>query len=534
LPGPLVTFFCSQITYSFAPSCQGLPVMRDVHVDSVVAEVEVASLDSLSTSNRRLAAARPFGDLPLPQPATKAEPRWSPRCASAGVEDGSLTESFARLFGASSYGGSPTLYPQTQAWLSCLDDEDYTTDAPASDRLADLSSDRSEDGEEITTRSQRRSGTSSLDSSPFDRQVHPRCTDSRAASAYPPDNDDGEVCRWRMLGLGDPIDPIYSDQEAAHSLLVKLDEKEGRRRGEELLAMLQPPSSDHASSAAISDLEICASALGSSDSSLAASGLANRGVVVLPPAPTSAASPPPFASSSSMTETRAAQSQQTTRLRPPTASPSWSPGSCFGNGAAASGAPVGAKEAWGQSQRAQRYSQQTECKTWGTQICGSQSLGPQSQRRSYFQAEEDTGGFSQQLAHASAICEAARQAFGADSFEVTQGSDGGFSLRLRGAADSTYEDEPQMALELLNRALWPLLGREVLALERTYQQSDADSSKESIVRLTMRCLCENSIPESACWDYVKSRGGCPRGSNCRWPHVPPKTRAVDIEVLFGQ
>jgi len=126
--------------------------------------------------------------------------------------------------------------------------------------------------------------------------------------------------------------------------------------------------------------------------------------------------------------------------------------------------------------------------------------------------------------HATAVHEAACRAFGARLRGVVDGTDGAFVVRV--CVDLAAEAVGEGALDDLDRALWPLLGREVIGLDR----SPSDGGRPP--RLLMWCLCGSHLQAGEfCWDFAR-RSACTRGRRCRWPHVVPCSLLTEIEVCF--
>jgi len=146
--------------------------------------------------------------------------------------------------------------------------------------------------------------------------------------------------------------------------------------------------------------------------------------------------------------------------------------------------------------------------------------------------EEDASQAMQAAANAAAIREAARRAFGAGVADITgccshEGTRG-YTVQLRGGCASELRRDARVVLDAFARALWPLLDREIVALEHYVDgiRVNGGSTGASVpcwpitTRLTMRHLIGTS---DACWDFSR-RGVCPRGVQCRWKHVPMQTR----------
>merc|ERR550514_1435262 len=131
--------------------------------------------------------------------------------------------------------------------------------------------------------------------------------------------------------------------------------------------------------------------------------------------------------------------------------------------------------------------------------------------------------------HWGAVCEAAWRAFGAKVAEVrTVGAGGMYAIRLGWdlASQSACaclrlrvpeSDRAEALLSLLERELWPLFGKQAASSERTAQIG--------VARLT---IFYTDPDEDSCWTF-STKGACPRGNHCRWPHVPPRSCTVDLE-----
>lgn len=154
--------------------------------------------------------------------------------------------------------------------------------------------------------------------------------------------------------------------------------------------------------------------------------------------------------------------------------------------------------------------------------------------------EEDAGEAMQAATNAAAIREAARRAFGAGVADITRccSHDGnrGYTVQLRGGCASELRRDARVVLDAFARTLWPLLDREIVALEHYVDGVRVNGGGTGLsvpcwpmtTRLTMRELIDTG---DACWDFSR-RGICPRGARCRWKHVPMQTRATDIEVVW--
>mmetsp|Transcript_34001 Transcript_34001/g.54200 ORF Transcript_34001/g.54200 Transcript_34001/m.54200 type:complete len:378 (+) Transcript_34001:90-1223(+) len=121
--------------------------------------------------------------------------------------------------------------------------------------------------------------------------------------------------------------------------------------------------------------------------------------------------------------------------------------------------------------------------------------------------------------HAVAIQHAAQDAFGALLKEVTIGTNGVYIVSLH-TGMRQYDEVP--VLSILGRALWPLLGREVKALEPIV---DLDGHQRLIMRM------HGDIDSQSCWEFATT-GTCPRGSRCRWEHTPVAVHHAYIEVVY--
>jgi hypothetical protein len=151
---------------------------------------------------------------------------------------------------------------------------------------------------------------------------------------------------------------------------------------------------------------------------------------------------------------------------------------------------------------------------WGG--CGaagwsSENSGAQSQ-----QTQQIMDSSSRQ---AAAVQQAAHEAFGSVLKEVVVANDGYCIFLHEGCIN--IKEVP--VLSILSRALWPLLGREVVALE----PSAAPAGQP---RLALKTHGDGSDKDSqCCWEFITT-GACPRGSRCRWEHECPATTTTYIDV----
>lgn len=119
---------------------------------------------------------------------------------------------------------------------------------------------------------------------------------------------------------------------------------------------------------------------------------------------------------------------------------------------------------------------------------------------------------------AAAVQQAAQEAFGPLLKEVVVASDG--YMVLLHQSFRQYEQEVSV-LTILSRALWPLLGREVVSLE----PSVAPRGQH---RLALQVSERDS---ESCWEFATT-GSCPRGSRCRWEHRCMSTSTTYIDVVY--
>lgn len=123
--------------------------------------------------------------------------------------------------------------------------------------------------------------------------------------------------------------------------------------------------------------------------------------------------------------------------------------------------------------------------------------------------------------HAAEVQQSAKDAFGAMLKEVVVASDG--YLILLHESLRQYEDVPVLAI--LSRALWPLLGKEVVGLE----PSPAPAGQP---RLALQVRGDGSEQDSeCCWQFATT-GECPRGSRCRWEHRHLGIYTTYIDVVY--
>jgi hypothetical protein len=124
--------------------------------------------------------------------------------------------------------------------------------------------------------------------------------------------------------------------------------------------------------------------------------------------------------------------------------------------------------------------------------------------------------------HMVAIQHAAHDAFGALLKEVKVDATGVYLVSLHPGMRQ-YDEVP--VLSILSRSLWPLLGREVIALEPSV---DLDGHQRLIMRMHDD---ETELDSKSCWEFATT-GTCPRGSRCRWEHNTLTVRYSFIEVVY--
>lgn len=120
--------------------------------------------------------------------------------------------------------------------------------------------------------------------------------------------------------------------------------------------------------------------------------------------------------------------------------------------------------------------------------------------------------------HAEAVQQAAEDVFGSFLKEVVVANDG-FLILLYESFRQYEEVMPVTAM--LSRTLWPLLGREVVAL-------DPSVAPAGHQRLALRMYEKDS---QCCWEFA-STGNCPRGSRCRWEHDINALSVTYIDVVY--
>jgi len=154
--------------------------------------------------------------------------------------------------------------------------------------------------------------------------------------------------------------------------------------------------------------------------------------------------------------------------------------------------------------------------SWATEWAGSGTSGWSS-----YSSKPASATVSESARHPSAVQQAAQDAFGPLLKEVVVANDG--YLVLLHDSFKQYDDVPVLAI--LGRALWPLLGREVTALEPCLGPAGQH-------RLALKMQDDSSELESKlCWEFATT-GACPRGSRCRWEHEAFPTRTTFIDVVY--